>query len=492
MDQLEQVGVIVVHGIGDQRRFEHIDSQARYIVSALRARSGSKVTVDILGAESAAFQAQQDSWGAQETVRVMVSDAMSGKRVQLNFHEVWWADVNEPYSLFKQLRFWRWGLTVWLYPDKPGSTLATTASVRTPVVRNRLFNSVLVRMRLFGIAFVAVIGAASIGMITFLAERLLNLRPPNFVRVFVNYVAGVKLYNQKKRMGAGFPAKQQDFLDTLDEPPRVSVRRRMIRTIMDVAERPYQRWYVFAHSLGSVIAFNGLMETAYAWPGYFTAERWRGLRRTVPADSLVGPAKPDWAAPRGNTMPERPVWTEPREIAYRSRIFHNFHGLLTFGSPLEKFAAIWPARVPISREPAFRQGTAWLNIYDPLDPISGALESFSDQTPACCPAPQNIGYAAGPVLLLNHLRYLTKQNGNSLADGVAEWLITGNSGRISARAGPRWFPPNERRHRVRTAVAWLSWVALVLLLAALGGLVLPVVATAAWNAIAAIALALRG
>src|SRR5262245_26867785 len=491
MTQPEQIGVVVVHGIGEQRRFEHLDGQVRSIVSALRARKGAKVTVEITGAESAAFHAEQDTWGSGPTVRVLVDDPQSGKLVHIHFHEVWWADVNEPYSFAKQLRFWFWALAVWLYPDKKGSTLPTAYAVRPPVLPGRSkwradIDTMWTRGRLFGVAFVAVIGDTSIGMLTFVAERVLKLRAPNVIRVFVNYVAGVKLYNQKKRWGIGFPAKQQDFLDTLDEPPRVSVRRRMIRTIMDMAEGPhiesikipYDRWYVLAHSLGSVVAFNGLMETAYAWPGYFNEEQWTRLRLR----GFAGTANPAWPQPPANdeTSPRRPVWVDGNEVAYRSRIFRRFHGLLTFGSPLEKFATIWPARVPISKEPAFRPGTAWFNVYDPIDPISGVLRSFdNNQAPQCSPQPQNIGYASGPFLLFNHLTYLNRpNNGHSLADAVAEWLITGSSGWISTPSGPRWFVPDESRHKRRSAGAWIMWVVAVLLLAILGGMVLPVVWTA--------------
>ncbi len=32
---VEQVGVILVHGIGEQRRFEHLDGQLRALIGAL-------------------------------------------------------------------------------------------------------------------------------------------------------------------------------------------------------------------------------------------------------------------------------------------------------------------------------------------------------------------------------------------------------------------------------------------------------------------------
>ena len=254
---------------------------------------------------------------------------------------------------------------------------------------------------------------------------------------------------------------------------------------MDISEgvkigeekRPYTRWYVLAHSLGSIVAFNGLMETAYAWPGYFDEKRWRALR----ADGKAGPATRSWRtpAPTEITCPARPVWVGARDVAYRSRVFKNFHGLLTFGSPLEKFAAIWPARVPISKEPAFRAGTVWLNIFDPIDPVSGRLRSFDVNDTSCCPNVQNVGYASGNVLLLNHLQYLNgPYNTGTLADGVAEWLVTGNAHQISVNAGPRWFAPTQFRYWQRGLGAWIWWILAVLSLSLLGAIVLPNVVSA--------------
>jgi hypothetical protein len=474
----ERIAVVAVHGIGEQRRFEHIDGQVRSIVAALRLRP-SKVTVDIASATGAAFRAEQDTWSATPTVKVFIDDLRADKRLQIDFHEVWWADVNEPYSLTKQLRFWWWGLTVWLYPDKLQTTLRGASAMRPPAPPGgkRFLETLWVRTRLFGVAFVAVLGAASIGMVTFFAERVLNLRPPNVIRVFVNYVAGVKLYNQKTRRGAGFSSKRQDFLDTLTDPPRVSVRRRMIRALATVAMQDYDRWYVLAHSLGTVVAFNGLMENAEAWPGYFDADQWELMTRRRPdGTAFAGPARPNWVAPQGVCMPARPVWADPRSVAYRSRIFDRFHGLLTFGSPLEKFAALWPARVPISCEPAFRPGTAWLNVYDPVDPVSGVLRSFDMVGQDSCPKPDNIGYSAGPLLLLNHLQYLDAgRPGSTLADGVAEWLVTGNPHLIRTTAGAKWYAPGSSRHKLRTGIAYVTWLIAVVLLGFAGGLVLPVV-----------------
>jgi len=286
-------------------------------------------------------------------VRVHVVDPVAGSCL-IEFHEVWWADVNEPYSLTKQLRFWAWSLALWTYPSKFGSTRPSAYARQNPAPPGgeARRGTGWTRVRLFLVALFAVVLAASFGVLSFLAERLLKIKLPRLLETFVNYLAGVKLYNQKERMGGGLPAPGQDFLDTLNEPPRVSVRRRMIRALMQVAEGSYDRWYVLAHSLGSVVAFNGLMEVAYKWPGYFDEAAWVRAR-----GRFAGPPRAGWPAPRGaDPAPARPVWVQGDEIAYRSLIFENLHGLLTFGSPLEKFATIWPYRVAMAREPVASHG----------------------------------------------------------------------------------------------------------------------------------------
>jgi hypothetical protein len=88
--------------------------------------------------------------------------------------------------------------------------------------------------------------------LTFLASRLFNWQTPRLLRVLANYVSAVKLYTQRRRFGAGLLWRREEFLDSAGEPPRVSIRRRMIRTIADVAANKYDRWYILAHSQGRV------------------------------------------------------------------------------------------------------------------------------------------------------------------------------------------------------------------------------------------------
>lgn len=476
-DQDEQVGVVLVHGIGEQRRFEHLDGQTRFLIDALNHFTGvDHVSVTINPHSAAGFRAQSDTWcgGPEPSVTICVHHSLRGQArwTKLQIHEVWWADVNESYSIAKQFRFWLWALTIWVHGGKPASTLPTANRVVPPVVPNHL--TLYDRIRLFFVStFFALLGM-SVGAITFVVTRVFNWQAPDILQVLANYVSAVKLYNQRRRFGSGLWWSREDFLDTVDEPPRVSVRRRMIRTIADVAYKKYDRWYVLAHSQGSVVAFNGLMETAYAWPGYLDAERWTRLR----AAQLVGPAARNFSTPTGTTMPRRPAWVADDDIAYRSRLFAGCAGFLTYGCPLEKFAGLWPALVPISREPAFHANTQWINLFDPIDPISGRLAAFKQQPTSCCPHPQDIGYCASWWLLLAHIKYLTHRKPvPDAATATVRWLLTDNPSDFSSTHtgwGPgKWMGNSHAKQIGRTLIAWMGWLLATVILACAAAFVVP-------------------
>ena len=100
------------------------------------------------------------------------------------------------------------------------------------------------RARLFFVGTFFVLVGYSIGTLTFLANRLFNWQTPRLLRVLANYVSAVKLYTQRRRFGVGFLWHREEFLDSIGEPPRVSIRRRIIRAIADVAANKYDRWYI--------------------------------------------------------------------------------------------------------------------------------------------------------------------------------------------------------------------------------------------------------
>jgi hypothetical protein len=497
---VQRIGIILVHGIGEQRRFQHLDSQMRGLIRALHSlqRIGivQQVSGDISPSGAAAFAADQDTWnsGPGPSVSVTVDHTLNGapERARLLVHEVWWADVNEPYSLAKQFRFWLWGLAIWALPERPHAHgLGTASRVAPPVVPQRSWLWDRLRLWMVGLYFMLL--GYSIGTASFLASRLFNWQTPNVLRTMANYISAVKLYNQQRRYGPGLFWKREEFLDSIDEPPRVSIRRRMIRTIADVASNRYHRWYVLAHSQGTVVAFNGLMETAYSWPGYLDEARWETLKQR----RMAGTTAPGTPIPSPPFMPRRPGWAQPDEIVYRSRIFSRFRGFLTYGSPLEKFAGLWPALVPISRERTFPDDLPWVNVYDSLDPVSGKLDAFRAQPRACCPRPTDYGYAADWGLLIAHLHYLTHRSAprrsgmpDDLATRTIRWMLTNDPLPFASSARGwalgTWYRPGDAQERIRVILAWSWWIGSAAVLAVLGAIALLVVVSAARSAGSAI------
>ena len=72
-----------------------------------------------------------------------------------------------------------------------------------------------------------------------------------------------------------------------------------------------------------------------------------------------------------------PAWLEPDACIKREALLERLAGLVTYGSPLDKFAMLWPAVIPnIRDQQALARGT-WLNFYDTTDPVAGHLDAFS-------------------------------------------------------------------------------------------------------------------
>jgi hypothetical protein len=78
------------------------------------------------------------------------------------------------------------------------------------------------------------LSAFSIALVNSMLKRL-NFDPLLSTGIIVNYLSGVKLYSQHTRAGGG-------PMDGPDEPPRATIRRRMVRAIVDAATAEYDRW----------------------------------------------------------------------------------------------------------------------------------------------------------------------------------------------------------------------------------------------------------
>ena len=437
----ETVGLIVVHGIGEQKKGDHLDTVVRPLANAL-ARSGRIVTI-AKGAPEMAEAAKEATPDLRILAQEAATETSPARLVAIAVHEVHWADINEPPSILKGIRFWLWGFSAWLMPEKDRSEarsfVATLADPRFPKPMTAWGRWTKVRLPLLGLGLLFAALAPLIVLADFLAQRVFKTSLPVKLATIVNFLSAVKLYSQPRRHGAG-------MLESAVEPPRYAVRRRMVRTLADVALAGYDRWYVLAHSQGTVVAHNGLMASSPALAAYLDKERLAALCH----EGMAGP----WRDPRHGPDPAllernrlfRPSIPAERigidRTVYRDRLFAAFRGILTYGSPLDKFAAIWPPTVALCRDMhAFPKKARWINVWDPTDPVSASLEAFdpdtvfdaSDEQHTPLPAngdsiplrPQNVAYAAFPILLWSHIRYLGSKGkgGRSLVGWTADWLM---------------------------------------------------------------------
>ena len=136
--------------------------------------------------------------------------------------------------------------------------------------------------------------------------------------------------------------------------------------------------------------------------------------------------------------------------------------------------------MPINREKTFRPNIPWLNIYDPMDPVSGKHLAFQNQQPECCPPARDFGYAASWWLLLAHLKYLTMRKPlANLATRTTRWVLTDDANEVidhpMGRAIGKWFATGGAQETKRQVVAWLTWILAALALTLLGAIVLPAV-----------------
>lgn len=427
--KLEKVGVLLVHGIGEQCQFEHLEGEVRNIVTALKKSLGETQTirVEVNTFPAAAFGAQQETWQHGERSPVMVEVYDDKKVTQIYFHQVWWADLDEPTNLWSEIRFWLWGLSLWTIDGKFNSGLPGSKRMNLPnnIQKSQFSINGWTRLRLFWVSLVILLILPILSLLNFVLRGLLAFNIPR-PDIFAQFIGDVKLFQQETRIGKG-------PLQDLGLPPRVTVRRRMIRGLVEMALGQYDRWYILAHSQGTVLAFNGIMETAQSLPNYLTKDLWN---RCIDK-SLIRKAQTDneklTKQEKETMQPSFPSWRDKECILDRKELFKNLRGLLTYGSPLSKFAALWPAIVPLNQdERVFHEDFQWLNVYDPTDPVAGGTQPFQsqrklDKSTNNAAEPLDIPYKANLFHLLSHVEYLTfsKSKNLRLVDIVADWLLEG-------------------------------------------------------------------
>ena len=449
-----RVGVVLVHGVGEQRRFDHLCGEVKSLVAALSALPNVRVSVETRSTQDAELGAANETWRVDGSapVKLHVAYGLPERKVCLCIHEVWWADLDDKETLRNRLKFWFWGLGFWGVKKFSHATLQGGQLDMTPPQfpqfswGGNLMREIVVRARLFAFANVFVLSALTVNLLNYVLRQLRLGQLPG-VEVFYQFLGDVKLYQDRAKPHLG-------PLASLGEPRRVAIRRRMVQVLVDAYRADYDRWYVLAHSLGTVVAWNGLMETGHALPNYLSQESYAALKRAN--DAVIGPRTDGLKRSTAGMRPARPVWiADDDEVIHRDVLFKRLRGLVTYGSPLDKFAYLWGQIVNVNNDTSpwstsnrrRTQPFEWLNVYEHSDPVASSLAAYSGaRIPAGSPVPVNLAYKASPALLLSHLKYLRFRPSPQAAQPdlfvsrLLGWMLAGDAAFAKpAAAARRWY-----------------------------------------------------
>ena len=429
MANTERIGVLVVHGLGEQAKCAQRDAMAETLV---------RVWVSQYGRTSVTEIGDRPQEG-DKPVRIMIRNGEGLKQtLEIEIKEVYWADTDENpigsgQRIVHQLDFWRWGLSQWAVKRYPleKSGLRGSENMSELVRKGESHVPSWVRLKLFvvGIAF-ALLGVTW-ELMRFLVRRLHIAMPGT--GVLARYLGDVALYTENRY-------RYRPTTVALTDAPRDAIRRRMVRGLVDMASCRYDRWYVVAHSLGSVIAHNGLMEIDEALPNYLDDR-----------DYPTGFEKQGSDVSTWTMRPPRPHWLSDRDAIDRQKLFNGLQGFCTYGSPLDKFATLWPAIVPVNENAGPLKDCQWINVFDRMDPVAGSLDGFGQGNGF---SPCNVPYRSSWWFLLAHTAYLkSAKNGDGFADRLGKWIAEGDG--FATDLNGRFGGSNAR-----SVVRWLWWYVL--------------------------------
>jgi adenosine deaminase len=427
-----RIGILVVHGIGTQSRFEHLANVARNFVSGARLVYGEdKVSVEQPAVREASFRRiaageanpAESSGEVAERPRLTVLIRAGSDEIAIDFREMWWHDLGTIPTLGSVFTFWLWVISLagthgYFEQSRPRSPLRAPANKSTEKG---------------GVAFstrFSVFWWTNLFFLLLLPARLLirlvafipGLGRIDVFRTVFAYMSSVQMYQERERKHGG-------ALTDFDQSRRASIQRRFANHLVDMAVEKHDSWYILGHSLGSVIAFKGLMSPGSALARYMSINRWdsRGLQE------FKSTAENET---RYADEPKCPHWMDRDAFLDRRLLFERLQGFITYGSPLEIFAHLWPAIVQINDQNVFSKEFEWLNFYDPTDIVARrAPLSFRGSESI---SPTDFGCASSRRVWQAHTRYfhMAGEHKSSSLPALVEWMV----GRAGADAPPRSFP----------------------------------------------------
>ncbi len=460
-----RVGILLVHGI-QQEGFDPLEDMVHKIAEALETDKPLKVAINIQNdnaryaeqkAGYADYQApftvtaeefpfwliclfrlavKSRSYSLMRYVSSKVGCSQSQENVtELHFSAVRWADLDKFPNLKTKLSFWVRVLSIW-----------TNRGV-----------SFTERVRLFCTSLIIVLIVPLLFLFSWIVRQFLGYTPIRSDIVFP-YIGGMKLLQPRRSI--------------YHQLPLVTRRERMVKSLVNMSLRDYDRWYILSHGQGTVVAFNSLMETEQALPNYLDQDLWKKWSSQSTQTKAKAPLTEEQVK---KMVPSRPDWLNYSDIISREELFAKLKGFMTYGSPLSYFAILWSELVPLNRdESVFNKDFEWLNIYDPSDPVATRQKYFRSYI-LLGPKPQDIAYKAASFHLFSRSTYFNfnpKRN-DRLVNQVASWLLKGEKFERPASGSPGW--PNRVLTMLYSMLGASVWGALALIIAFCLSYLVPVI-----------------
>ncbi len=332
-----RIGIVVVHGVGSQRARETVEQVALNFYQALRADQG--VT-----------NLEKDLHPDRQSQPVTLDFSYRNSPFRIRFYEVYYADLDLPYSFLRWVKLTIWGLILPFYPGRYEEIQSIAPQMKNIEVSRgtRLW----VRLQLAFLSAVFIFLLSTLRALTFVIYRVSGKRPQ--LGEFIHeYLGDVQLFVSERT--------RRDTIETCKKKGREAMRIRFWNTYGQACLDDNDEIILITHSLGTVVIFNALME-----PGN------RILTQYVTDSELRDKLLQLWGSPK------------------REKVLAKLQAWLTLGSPLDKFAAIWPRTVPINIDNSdppvattalpqihYNRQIQWINVHDILDIIGASLNNFA-------------------------------------------------------------------------------------------------------------------
>ena len=458
----KRYAVLIVHGIGEQRWYGTTEDIAANFFNAAKKRSNCRAHLEVRPGGESPRHSDQPIWKPAAARLWWQQD--NAPDVELEFREVYWADLDKPDSFTRWTRFVYWALSVSgirMY-NQSANDKPEQAAIRPPKVLSNP-ERFAIRARLFGISVLFLLMLLSADLLYFALTRF-GFRA-QWLRtargMLYDFLDDIELYQDWRVRG-------DDHLEAVGGKSKVAICRRMVRALLFAAADCEQispdyldGYYVFAHSLGTVAAFNALMETSWTFPDYLTESEWNNLPSSLKA--RYAPGNNSQAPLRASTSARAP-WLKENDAIDREKVMNGLKGFISVGSPLDKFAALWPAIVPINNEKT-NANVPWINVSDVQDIVADSLILFPSDANGTIGGLKlkNYEWSDQPVLFLAHTQYWKNQDYGQ--PRLVDQLLDFFSGRDFERPANRRSPAASRLVYVLSLIVlglFALWVAATL------------------------------